>query len=411
LTRIEEARVQAREARRRDQPAPPSPVVEYLEDSRMSVEYFKMKNSVYFSMIEKDEKTTQKLNANSRIMNDKVPGEEKVKLFNLSAVNQDEFILSSVCFEPKSKGSKRESVVTRTKRMNKQEKELLNFEKKCIICMENLVDAIMSPCHHGGVCFGCAKIALDNKNSCYYCRENVFKVYQVKPSKNNPGFYKVVNAYFIYDQREEHVYEQYANEADDEDEENDIRNRRSQVNRESRQIPSQELGSQSNSVPTPQQVVGQNTDMSNLREWAINSRPPALQTNEIQEPNQAVSAQLSPKSNCNSGDEVSMCGARKRVESFEIEYGGFSKSKSDENVKDEQGQPGKYQSYILRSFDSLNQSEEPKEDREDTPNPVLSNLPPINTLRARIRSNDLGSSKDVRMQLKPIHEEEEHNCD
>ena len=56
-------------------------------------------------------------------------------------------------------------------KMTKNEKDLLNLEKKCMICMERLVDAIMSPCHHGGVCFECAKTALDNRNSCYYCRD------------------------------------------------------------------------------------------------------------------------------------------------------------------------------------------------------------------------------------------------
>lgn len=96
VARVREARRQIALAPTRDRSG--RPVVEYLEDSSMSVEYFKMKNSVFFSMIEKEEKaTTPKLkDGESKVSSEKNGPEEKLKLFNISAVNQDEFILNSV---------------------------------------------------------------------------------------------------------------------------------------------------------------------------------------------------------------------------------------------------------------------------------------------------------------------------
>ena len=94
-----------REARRREALQPNRDrdgglVVEYLEDSKISVEYFKMKNSVFFSMIEKEDKNgTLKLKSDgSKVISEKESNlESKVKFFNVSAVSQDEFVLNSVC--------------------------------------------------------------------------------------------------------------------------------------------------------------------------------------------------------------------------------------------------------------------------------------------------------------------------
>lgn len=71
---------------------PPAPVVEYLEDSKVSVEYFRMKGSVFFSAIDKDD--SDQLKKETKLP--KKTGEENVKFFNISAANQDEFILSSI---------------------------------------------------------------------------------------------------------------------------------------------------------------------------------------------------------------------------------------------------------------------------------------------------------------------------
>lgn len=69
------------------------------------------------------------------------------------------------------KPKQRDTIITRKRKLTKDERELFNFDKNCIICMERQVDAIVSPCHHGGICFDCAKITLETKNSCYYCRD------------------------------------------------------------------------------------------------------------------------------------------------------------------------------------------------------------------------------------------------
>ena len=57
------------------------------------------------------------------------------------------------------------------KRLSKAEQDMLDFDKNCLICMTRKINAIYSPCNHGGVCFECAKINLIRRNSCYYCRD------------------------------------------------------------------------------------------------------------------------------------------------------------------------------------------------------------------------------------------------
>lgn len=171
-------------AQQRAAPQPPAtaivpsgPVVEYLEDSKVSVEYFRMKGSVYFSAIDKEDANSQK-KEQTKNSGPKKPADESVRFFNISSANQDEFILSSIVVDSREqmnnaarKKEQRDSIVTKKRRLTKDEKELLNFEKVCFICMERKVDAIVSPCHHGGICFACAKITLEVRNSCYYCRE------------------------------------------------------------------------------------------------------------------------------------------------------------------------------------------------------------------------------------------------
>lgn len=200
------------------------PDVEYLEDSKISVDYFRMKGSVYFSVIAKGEK--DELPRVPTPMLEKHASrerEEQVKFFNLSSVDGEQVVLSSLVVAaadqvdqaPGRKGLKRDPV----KHLSKAEQDMFDFSKKCLICMENKVDCIYSPCNHGGVCFECAKINLIRRNSCYYCRDvasphqNVFKVYQVQPSTENKKFFRVVKAYFIYDRREEKLYQEFASES------------------------------------------------------------------------------------------------------------------------------------------------------------------------------------------------------
>lgn len=45
----------------------------------------------------------------------------------------------------------------------------------------------------------------------------MFKVYQVKQSKANTAYYRVVKAFFVYDKREESLYDQYVQEIEEEE--------------------------------------------------------------------------------------------------------------------------------------------------------------------------------------------------
>lgn len=48
-------------------------------------------------------------------------------------------------------------------------------------------------------------------------QQNVFKVYQVKQSKASTAYYRVVKAFFVYDKREESLYDQYVQEIEEEE--------------------------------------------------------------------------------------------------------------------------------------------------------------------------------------------------
>ena len=68
-----------------------------LLGSKLSIDYFRMKNSVYFSIIEKNNKNSHHSSVSPKMANDKIGNDDKVKMFNVSAINQDEFILNSIC--------------------------------------------------------------------------------------------------------------------------------------------------------------------------------------------------------------------------------------------------------------------------------------------------------------------------
>lgn len=78
------------------------PIVEYLEDSKVSVEFFKMKGSVFFSAIGKEDldpiKKDLKDQKDQKERNEvrKKPTDESIRFFNISAANQDEFMLSAI---------------------------------------------------------------------------------------------------------------------------------------------------------------------------------------------------------------------------------------------------------------------------------------------------------------------------
>lgn len=233
----------------------------------------------------------------------------------------------------------------------------------------------------------------------------MFKVYQVKPSSNNLGYYRVVKAYFIYDHREEHVYQQYANELE-------------AMEAEARlpeEIVDVEGNSQhASSVQGNIRLPNRNVESISLREWDVRSRAPQIMINPV--PEQACSSQILTNSKNNS-EENNIEQGRKSVESFEIGLDGISMSNSSESIKRE-----RYRNQaidpkcFLRSFDSLNIVEDDssisyKDESLNAP-PML---PPI---RARLRSYELSNQSpsgqlnlETRIKLIPIDEEEEHHCD
>ena len=73
------------------------PDVEYLEDSKISVDYFRMKGSVYFSVIAKGDKDEQPRAPTPMLeKHGSREREEQVKFFNLSSVDGDQVVLSSL---------------------------------------------------------------------------------------------------------------------------------------------------------------------------------------------------------------------------------------------------------------------------------------------------------------------------
>lgn len=202
------------------------------------------------------------------------------------------------------KTGKRSSMVKKKRRLTKEEKELLSFEKKCLICMENLVDCIMSPCNHGGVCFYCAKTSLNNKNSCYYCRDvrlrinqNVLRVYQVKGSTCNPGIYKVVRSYLVYDSRENYVFvesdgdhnnDEASNEGDIESENDEDLQREN-----GREANSPEVFSAQSNEPAQSHDSVKGSHINSVMKWAAGNRPAALNLPQLREAHQVDLEQLS----------------------------------------------------------------------------------------------------------------------
>lgn len=320
-------------------------------------------------------------------------------------------------------------MLKKTRKLTKEEKELLNFEKKCLICMENLVDCIMSPCNHGDVCFHCAKTSLNNKNSCYYCRDvrlrinqNVLRVYQVKASTSNPSIYKVVRSYLVYDSRENYVFvesdgDYYNDEASNEaDIENENHNDEDLKRENDGEASSPEVVSAQSNEPAQSHDSVQGSHINSVMIWAAGSRPAALNLPNLLEAYQVDLDQLSYDSRSFS-EECSMDRARKRVDSCEIDYKGDLASNYPEKIYEGAILKNTCKRCILKSFDSLNQIDDEsnnsnKGESEAPANTIKSPLPQV---RRRLRSTELSTptclvhpTADLRPTLKPINEESEH---
>lgn len=243
----------------------------------------------------------------------------------------------------------------------------------------------------------------------------MFKVYQVKPSEHNPGFFKVVKAYFIYDRREEHVYQEYEAQLDQIERE-EAERQANQAENPDMEVPSpahvRTTSQDSNPLPNPpSNSMPDNSPglaRSSMREWVLRSR----NINAQDEPGDGSANRASRKNS----EELNEVGGRKRVESFEIEH--LSRSNSSGSIGDKLGADGKIsEKLFLRSFDSLNKVDDTAggiDAKDESAAQALSLvLPP---LRPRGRSYETyrGNSPFLppndRTSLKPIDErEDEHH--
>lgn len=247
----------------------------------------------------------------------------------------------------------------------------------------------------------------------------MFKVYQVKPSDTNPGFFKVIKAYFIYDRREEHVYQEYEAQLDalNREEGSNPRAERTESN------PNSRSNSRPNQIEIPpvnrvNRIGDQQSPTlirSSMREWVL--RSPSPNVNDDSQKDQSGSAN---KDSRNPSDDLNDVGGRKRVESFEIDFGGLSRSNSSGSIPENlpNGKPIK-DNLFLRSFDSIDKTDEvQKSTTKDDSSTKLSNAGPLPPLRPRGRSYDSNRGNSPYLQpadkpsLNPIDErEDEHHYD
>jgi hypothetical protein len=240
-------------------------------------------------------------------------------------------------------------------------------------------------------------------------------------SENNPGFYKVVKAYFVYDSREEQIYQEYEDQLDSLEREEAEQRANNQANPEVGQSLERNLGQDSVDVLDGANIASENNQVlprSSSREWMLRSRPPPLTEENISK--YSGSANQDSKNS----DEFNDIAARKRVESFEIEYAGLSRSNSSGSIGDKFGADNKIsEKFLLKSFDFLNKEEsfqkgkvkiESQDDSSTNPSSSFV-LPP---LRPRVRSYEAhrGNSPYLaptdKASLKQIDErEEEQNYD
>ncbi len=63
-------------------------------------------------------------------------------------------------------------------------------ENLCYICENNVSNAILTECGHGGVCCDCAIKSIEQKNECMGCRKPVGAIYKVEESSSKLGVVK-----------------------------------------------------------------------------------------------------------------------------------------------------------------------------------------------------------------------------
>ena len=86
-------------------------------------------------------------------------------------------------------------------------KELLFQNKEfrdknsCCICFDNLANAVIMNCGHGGICYDCGKSILEsNLRVCHLCREPLLFILQMDLSYAYKNFINVVSATYVDDE-------------------------------------------------------------------------------------------------------------------------------------------------------------------------------------------------------------------
>ncbi len=68
-------------------------------------------------------------------------------------------------------------------------------EALCYICENNVSDAILIDCGHGGVCCECAIKSIEQKNECMECRKSVKSIYKIENNNSKDRQEVIVQAY------------------------------------------------------------------------------------------------------------------------------------------------------------------------------------------------------------------------
>lgn len=225
-----------------------------------------------------------------------------------------------------------------------------------------------------------------------------------------------MKAYFIYDKREEHVYQEFEAQLDAAEREEAQQSERitdGNVPNLPQLIENRNSSQESNQFESPGISNSEYPGgmlRSSMRDWDIRSRHQLNNEEQRDSP-------PNKDSQTNSA-ELNEVEGRKRVESFEIDFAGMSRSNSSGSVSDVP-YPTLNEKLFLRSFDNLNKAEEKgiEDNPVDSTSTQLSSLalPPLRP-RGRSTENKKGNSPYLppnnRTSLKPIDErDDEHHHD
>lgn len=87
------------------------------------------------------------------------------------------------------------------KNQNKEKGFSLSQFDSCCLCYQNVADAVIMDCGHGGSCYLCAIIMWKNGEKCFLCRQKIREVLQVTSENKEKHEYKVISATFCMDDK------------------------------------------------------------------------------------------------------------------------------------------------------------------------------------------------------------------